>query len=71
MIRLGQTVTGTGRGVTYMWLLKDMNIYRKYSKKECYVVLGWKKEFSGWRTMYNGTLSQCRAFIGKEVVVNI
>ena len=71
MIRLGQTTTGAGRGMTYLWLVKDMGIYKKYSKKECYVVMGWKKENHGWMTMYNGTLSQCRKFIGDEKVVNI
>lgn len=33
MIKLGQTTTGTSKGVKYLWLVKDMSIYKNYSKK--------------------------------------
>ena len=33
MIKLGQTTTGTNKGVKLLWLVKDMAIYRNYSKK--------------------------------------
>lgn len=69
MIKLGQTTTGTGKGVKYLWLVKDMGIYRNYSKRECYVVQA--SNGHGWWAMYNGTLKQCRDFIGNETVVNI
>lgn len=67
MIKLGQTTTGSAKGVKYLWLIKDMNIYRKYSKKVCYCVLAFNG--NGWFTMYNATLKACREFIGNEKVV--
>lgn len=69
MIRLGQTTTGTHKGVKYLWLVKNMNVYRKYSKKECYQVLAFNG--NGWWTMFGGTLKECRSFIGNETVVEI
>lgn len=68
MIKLGQTTTGTSKGVKYLWLVKDMNIYERYSKSECYVVMAFNG--NGWWSMYSGTLKKCRAFIGAETVVN-
>lgn len=68
MIKLGQTTTGAGKGVKYLWLVKDMNIYERYSKSECYVVMAFNG--NGWWSMYSGTLKKCRAFIGAETVVN-
>ena len=70
MIKLGQTTTGTGRGCKYLWLVKDIGIYNNWSKKECYVVLGFHGGGFGWMTLFNGTLKQCRAFIGDEKVVD-
>lgn len=69
MIKIGQTTTGINKGVKYLWLIKDMDIYRKYSKKECYVVMAFNG--NGWWTMFNGTLKACRDFIGNEKIVNI
>lgn len=69
MIRLGQTTTGTSKGVKYLWLVKDMNVYRNWSKKECYAVMAFNG--NGWFTMMSGTLAKCRAFIGNEAIVNI
>lgn len=69
MIKLGQTTTGKRHGVKYLWLLKDMGIYRNYSKKECYVVMAFNG--NGWWTMFNGTLKQCRQFIGDETPVSV
>ncbi len=69
MIKLGNTTTGTTKGVKYLWLVKDMGIYRNYSKKECYVVMAFKPEYKGWWSMFNGTLKECREFMkGNEVV---
>ena len=68
MIKLGQTTTGTNKGVKYLWLVKDMGIYRNYSKTQCYVVMAFNG--NGWWSMYNGTLKDCRQFIGNETVVN-
>lgn len=67
MIRLGQTTTGTAKKVKYLWLVKDMNIYRNFSKKECYCVMAFNG--NGWWHMFNGTLKACREFIGDEQVV--
>ena len=53
-----------------MWLVKDMNIYQNYSKKECYVVMGWTETSGGWFTMFNGTLKAARAYIGNEAVID-
>lgn len=53
----------------YLWLVKDMSIYRNYSKKECYVVLALKEGGDGWFHMFNGTLKACRDFIGNETIV--
>lgn len=69
MIKLGQTTTGTNKGVKYMWLVKDVGIYRNYSKTECYVVMGYNG--NGWFSMFNGTLKACRSFMGNEVDTNI
>ena len=69
MIKLGQTTTGTNHGVKYLWLVKDMGIYRNLSKTKCYVVMAFNG--NGWWTMFNGTLKECRNFIGNEIVVNI
>ena len=69
MIKLGQTTTGKRHGVKYLWLIKDMEIYKKYSKKECYVVMAFNG--NGWWTMFNGTLKQCRQFIGDETPVSV
>lgn len=69
MIKLGQTTTGSNHGVRYLWLVKDMNIYRKYSKTECYCVMAFNG--NGWWTMMSGTLKNCRNFIGNETVVDI
>lgn len=68
MIKLGQTTTGTSKGVKFLWLVKDMNVYRSFSKKECYSVMAFNG--NGWWTMYSGTLKACRDFIGNETVVN-
>lgn len=71
MIKLGQTTTATDRGnVKYMWLVKDMNIREKYSKTKCYVVMGFIPG-SGWWTLYNGTLKDCRKYIGNETPIKI
>ena len=67
MIRLGETTTGTHKGVKYLWLVKNMGVYRNYSKKECYEVLAFNG--NGWFTVYGGTLKACREFIGEEKVV--
>ena len=69
VVKLGQTTTGTGKGVRYLWLVKNMNVYRNYSKKECYEVLAFNG--NGWFTMFGGTLAACRSFIGNETVVNV
>lgn len=69
MIRLGTTTTGTNKGVKYLWLVKDLSIYKNYSKKECYVVMAFNGR--GWFTMFNGTLKQCRAFIGNEKEIQV
>ena len=69
MIKLGQTTTGTSHNVKYLWLVKNMNVYRNWSKKECYQVLAFNG--NGWFTMFSGTLKNCRKFIGNETVVNI
>lgn len=69
MIKIGQTTTGTHKNVKYLWLVKDMNVYRNYSKKECYQVLAFNG--NGWWTMFGGTLKECRNFIGSETVVEI
>lgn len=67
MIKLGQMTTGKNHNVKYLWLTKNMEIYRKYSKTECYTVLAFNG--NGWWTMYDGTLKACRQFIGNETVV--
>jgi len=69
MIKLGQTTTGTKKGVRYLWLVKDMGIYRNFSKERCYVVMAFNG--NGWWSMYNGTLKQCREFIGDETPLDI
>lgn len=69
MIKLGQTTTGKNHNVKYLWLVKDMNIFRNYSKKECYVVMAFNGK--GWWSMFSGTLKACRDFIGNETVVNV
>lgn len=69
MIKLGQTTTGKKYGVKYLWLVKDMEIYRKYSKKECYVVCAFNG--NGWWSMFNGTLKACRDFIGDEEIIDM
>ena len=69
MIKLGQTTTGKNKNVKYLWLVKDMGIYRRFSKTECYVVMAFNGE--GWWSMFSGTLADCRKFIGNEEVVNI
>lgn len=69
MIKLGQTTTGTNHNVKYLWLVKNMDVYRNWSKKECYQVLAFNG--NGWFTMFGGTLKNCRKFIGNEIVVNI
>lgn len=69
MIKLGQATTGTSKGVKYLWLVKDMNVYRNFSKKECYAVMAFNG--NGWWTMYSGTLKKCRDFIGNETITNI
>lgn len=69
MIKLGQTTTGTKKNVKYLWLVKDMNVYRNYSKTKCYVVMAFNG--NGWWSMFNGTLKECRNFIGNETIVNI
>lgn len=69
MIKLGQTTTGKTKGVKYLWLVKDMPMYRNYSKKECYVVMAFAGK--GWWHMYSGTLKACRNFMRGETVVDI
>ena len=69
MIELGQMTTGKNHNVKYLWLLKDMDIFRKYSKEECYVVMASNGD--GWWIMFNGTLEACRDFIGNETVVDV
>lgn len=71
MVKLGQTTTGSSKGVSNMWLVKNLGIYRNYSKTHCYVVMGRTETSGGWFTMYNGTLAQCRKFIGNEQVVDV
>lgn len=67
MIKLGNTTTGTTKGVKYLWLVKDSNLYRTYSKTHCYLVMAFNG--NGWWTMFNGTLKECRNFMkGNEVV---
>ena len=68
MIKLGDTTTGTTKGVKYLWLVKDMNIYRKYSKTQCYVVQAFNGR--GWWSMFNGTLKECRNFMSGNEKVN-
>lgn len=70
MIKLGQTTTAARKkGLRYLWLVKDMDIYKNYSKERCYVVMGLTQ--NGWMSLYNGTLKQCREFIGDETPVEI
>ena len=69
MIRLGQTTTGLTKGVKYLWLVKNLNVYRKYSKTECYEVLAFND--NGWWPMFSGTLKACRDFIGNESGVEV
>ena len=69
MIRLGQTTTGRSHNVKYLWLVKDMNIYKKYDRKKCYVVMAFNG--NGWWSLFNGTLKECREFIGNEEIVDI
>lgn len=70
MIKLGQTTTGTNKGVKYLWLVKSLGLYRHPEfRKECYVVMAFNG--NGWWTMFNGTLKACREFIGDEEVVDI
>ena len=68
MIRLGNTTTGTTKGVKYLWLVKDMNLYRNYSKTHCYVVQAFNG--NGWWSMFSGTLKECREFMKGNEVVN-
>lgn len=71
MIKLGQMTTGATKGVKLLWLVKDMSIYRNYNRKECYAVLATKDGVDGWWHMFNGTLKECRKFIGNETVVKL
>ena len=69
MIKLGQITTGTKKGVKYLRLTKNMDIYRNYSKNSCYEVLAFNG--NGWWSMYIGTLKECRDYIGNETIVYI
>ena len=70
MVKLGQTTTGTSKGVKYLWLVRDLGLYKHPEfRKECYVVMAFNG--NGWWTMFNGTLKQCRDFIGNETVVEV
>ena len=69
VIKLGTTTTGATKGVKYLWLVKDLQIYRNYSKKECYCVMAFNG--NGWWHMFNGTLKECRAFMKGNEIVNI
>ena len=71
MIKLGDTTTGTTKGFKYLWLVKDLSIYRNWSKTKCYVVMGFKPENKGWMTLYNGTLKECRQYMAGNTKVNI
>lgn len=71
MIKLGTTTTGHTKGMKYLWLVKDLKIYRTYSKTHCYVVMGFHPKYHGWCTLYNGTLKECRAFMAGNEEVNI
>lgn len=67
MVKLGQTTRGTNHGYKYLWLVKNMQVYRNYDKKACYEVLAFNR--NGWSVLYSGTLVDCRKFIGNEEIV--
>lgn len=67
MVKLGQTTRGTNHGCKYLWLVKNMQVYRNYDKKACYEVLAFNR--NGWFVLYSGTLVDCRKFIGNEEIV--
>ena len=69
MYKLGTTTKGTTKGVKYLWLVKDLAIYRNYSKERCYCVMAFNG--NGWWHMFNGTLKECRAFMKGNEIVNI
>lgn len=67
MVKLGQTTRGTNHGCKYLWLVKNMQVYRNYDKKACYEVLAFN--CNGWFVLYSGTLVDCKKFIGNEKIV--
>lgn len=67
MVKLGQTTRGTNHGCKYLWLVKNIQVYRNYDKKACYEVLAFN--CNGWFVLYSGTLVDCRKFIGNEEIV--
>lgn len=67
MIKLGQTTRGTNHGCKYLWLVKNMQVFRNYDKKACYEVLAFNR--GGWFVLYSGTLVDCIKFIGDEEIV--
>ena len=67
MVKLGQTTRGTNHGCKYLWLVKNMQVFRNYDKKACYEVLAFNRD--GWSVLYRGTLVDCRKIIGNEEIV--
>ena len=67
MVKLGQTTRGTNHGCKYLWLVKNMQVYRNYDKKACYEVLAFN--CNAWFVLYSGTLVDCKKFIANEEIV--
>lgn len=67
MVKIGQTTRGTNHGCKYLWLVKNMHVFRNYDKKACYEVLAFNRD--AWFVLYSGTLVDCRKFIGNEEIV--
>lgn len=67
MVKLGQTTSGKNHGCKYLWLVKNMQVFRNYDKKACYEVLAFNG--AGWFVLYSGTLVDCRKFIGNEEII--
>ena len=57
-----------GYDVVRLWLVKDLAV-RKYTKKECYKVLGFCRDEEnkghGWCTVYGGSLSNARQIMSQ------
>ena len=60
-----------GYDVVRLWLVKDMRVYRNYSKTHCYKIMGACQDeegkYHGWCTVADGTLKQMRAFMNHYV----